>query len=171
MTIPAFSFLAIVPPRSRILLSSTPGYTQIGDVPTGINCGAEELGKIGALVDERAACRAAKDFEKADDIKEQLRWIGGDDWGVKVRDLEREWYVTTRRKRGSTVVENTAPADQRDEPASLDEWAERLDSVEPTDAAVDEAVRLAVDEATVAESEHESLAAPPPQGFDWGATY
>ena len=164
--------------RAHKILSKAPApYTQIGNVPFGIDCGSAKLEKIGALVDERAACRAAKDYERADEIKELLRFMGGDTWGVKVRDLERQWYVTTKARKGyATVQEHDEEYDEEyDEEfhgaafdsslALLDEWTERA-RPSRIEAEVDEAVRKAVDSALAADP-----TAPPPEGFDWGVTH
>lgn len=157
--------------RANKILSKAPApYTQIGNVPLGIDCGSAELKKIGALVDERAACRAAKDYNRADEIKELLRFMGGDTWGVKVRDLERQWYVTTKARKGYATVEEHDEefhgAAFNSSLALLDEWTDRARAVSETEAEVDEAVRTAVDSALAADP-----TAPPPEGFDWGVTH
>ena len=159
--------LAAVPSSARAhkIFLSTAAYTQIGDVPAGIEWGDWGLAQIAALVEERVACRLAKDYDRADDIKEQLRSLGGDAWGVKVRDDSCEWYVTSRLKRGSTVVKYSAPADEEKE-ALVEEGS---GSIETTEAATEPKAAEVASKAD--ETAATAGAAPAPQGFDWGATF
>lgn len=177
--LPACALTKTSAARAHKAFLSTGKYARIGEVPAGVDCGATDLAKIEAMVEERAACRAAKDFGRADDIKELLRSLGYDDrpqWGVKVRDTERTWYVTARIKtRGSTVVERKASEQYLSSPGEQPPKAHSSLVAEPPTA----------QEKPVADAVVESLAPAPapgpvpvlalapvaPQGFEWGATF
>ena len=168
-------------------------YTRIGDVPDGINWGPATLAEVVAMIDERAACRASKDFERADALKEQLRRMGGDVWGIKVRDAERTWYVsrqTAQSVQRSTLVVRQAPKGaskalyeegkavvrrreerlamlharaKAEKPTSPSPVVDNTRAEAPGDA--EKASAAAVDPSAVA------AVAPAPAGFDWGATF
>ena len=170
--------------HARSILSME-GYTRIGDVPAGINWGPADLAKVGEMIKERAACRAAKEYERADELKEELRVLGGDAWGIKVRDAERTWYVSLRtaqsRQRSTLIVhkppkgasaalyeEGRAVVRQREERlAMLHARTKPIDERTPVEGAPESEEMAPASVAAI----DPNLVAPPPPGFSWGVTY
>ena len=176
--------------RANIALSIK-GYTRIGDVPAGVDFGPADLAAVGAMIDERDACRTAKEFERADELKEQLKVLGGDAWGIKVRDAERTWYVSRRnansRGRSSLVVrkapkgasvslyeEGKRVVRQREERQAILLKTLRAQT-KTTEKPIKESPPVeapgGVEPAPASAVDLSPAVAAPPAGFDWGATF
>ena len=98
-----------------------PAYRKYGRIPRGVEI---DVAAVSAIVDERDRCRAAKDFDRADMLRAQLGELGSTEWGVKVRDDRRTWYVT-RYKPLPKQAEGAKPAAKKNAVAKKEPAAKK----------------------------------------------
>ena len=128
---------------------------------------------VQAIVDERDRCRGAKDFDRADLLRDQLDELGGDEWGISIRDRQRTWAVVRKKplpkpakkpkKAAEAKAEGGTPAAKK--PKQAKPSPSPTPAQAPSDTKDDKAV------APVARSEIAQALANAPGGFEWGATF
>ena len=74
------------PPLARSAQRKEGPYELYGELPEGF-----DAAKASALVDERAQCKASKDYARADELREQCLTMG-----VKIRDDYRTWFFVRK---------------------------------------------------------------------------
>ena len=144
-------------------------YRKYGRIPQGVEV---DLEAVQALVDERDRCRGAKDFDQADLLRDQLDELGGDEWGISIRDRQRTWSVVRKKplpkpaKKPKTAVKAKAEGGT---PAAKKPQAKTSPSPTPAQVPSDTKDDKAV--SPIAPADGSTAPANAPSGFEWGATF